>query len=423
MSTRTRRPSPPRAGEVTLRLLLRERPFLLYLIGQTASGAGSALSSVALVFAVQGISPSAAAVGLVLLAARLPGIVLTLAGGLVADRCSRRRVMLAADAARTALQAGTGCLLLSGHATVLGLAALQFLAGGASAIFTPAATALLTAIAPRGQVRRAGSLLGITTAVAQTGGLAVSGVLVAIAGAGTSFLIDAATFAASSASLALIRTAAVPSPKPGGVLRDLAEGWRAVTSRRWLVVYSLHVTALNVLVLSPFFVLGPVIAHDRLGGAPAWSAIALGYVLGNLLAAQITYHWAPRRPILAALGLSIALVPLLALLGLGAPLWLIVPAAVLAGAQGTIYNTLATSARQSNLPSATLGRASAITSIGSTALVPVGMGLAGVLADAVGSPAVLLCGSLLVLCLAAICISLPSTRTALALDLPRRAPG
>ncbi len=299
--TRDTLPPPQATGPIPLRALLRDRAFLLYLTGQTTSGAGSALSSVALVFAVLSISRSAGSVGLVLLASRLPGIALTLGGGVIADRWSRKWISVCADSTRTVLQAATGALLLSGHATVAELATLQLLSGGASALFAPAASALLATVAPRGQIRRATSLLGITTATAQTGGLAISGVIVALAGPGTSLMIDAATFGVSSLTLALIPAAQVSRPSAQRVLDDLSEGWRVVRSRGWVAVYAAHVTILNVLVLSPFFVLGPVIAKAHLGGAPAWSAIALSYVIGNLVAAHITYHWAPRRPVLAAL--------------------------------------------------------------------------------------------------------------------------
>lgn len=415
-STRDESPSARSTEPVTLRELLRDRAFGLYLIGQSTSGVGSALSSIALVFAVLSISRSASSVGLVLLVSRLPGIVLTLTGGVIADRWSRKWISVCADATRTAVQLTTGTLLLSGHATIPELAVLQFASGSASALFGPAANALLAGIAPRGQIRRASSLLGITKATTQTGGLAVSGLLVALAGPGLSLLLDGLTFGVSSVTLSLIPAAGALGPRSAPLLSDLPDAWRAITCHRWLGVYAVHETILNVLVLSPFFVLGPVIAKAHLGGAPAWSAIALGYAIGNITAANLTYRWAPRRPVLAALAFSTALAPMLALIGLAAPIWLIAPAALLAGAQTTIYDTLLGTAIQANLPAHTLGRASAITGIGSTLLVPVGMGVAGVIAAAIGASTVMIAGAALTLMTTTACMMLPTTHIKLELD-------
>ena len=422
MTTSTRQPDPPptATGQVPLREMLSDRAFSLYLIGQTTSGAGSALSSVALVFAVLSISRSASSVGLVLLATRLPGIALSLAGGIVADRRSRRALAVTADTVRAAAQAVTSGLLLTGRASVSEIAALQLIAGSASAIFNPAANALLAGVAPRGRIRQATSLLGITTAITQTAGLAISGVLVAVAGPGISLAIDAATFAVSSLTLALIPAIRIPRPAPGAGARstfqDLREGWTLFGEHRWMTIYAVHETVINILVLSPFFVLGPVIAKAHLGGAPAWSAVALGYVVGTLIASNITYRWAPQRPVLAALLIDVALAPMVALIGTAAAIWFIVPAAMLAGAATTIYNTLLGAAVQANLPNHTLGRATAVIAIGSTTLVPLGMGLAGIAAGALGASTVMLGGASIVILATATCLLFPATRIALQLD-------
>ena len=406
MTTSPRQPDPPPAatGQVSLREMLSDRAFSLYLTGQTTSGAGSALSSVALVFAVLSISRSASSVGLVLLATRLPAIAFSLACGIVADRRSRRALAVIADTVRAAAQAVTSALLLTGRASVSELAALQLVTGSASAIFNPAANALLAGVAPEGRVRQATSLLGITTAMSQTGGLAVSGVLVAVAGPGISLAIDAATFAVSSLTLALIPAIRIPRPAPlraQSTLQDLNEGWKLFGEHRWMTIYAVHETVIDILVLSPFFVLGPVIAKAHLGGAPAWSAVALGYVVGTLIASNITYRWAPQRPVLAALLIDVALAPMVALIGVAAAIWLIVPAAMLAGAATTIYNTLLGAAVQANLPSHTLGRATAVIGIGSSSLVPLGMGLAG---------------ATIVILATAACLLFPATRIVLQLD-------
>ena len=259
----------------------------------------------------------------------------------------------------------------------------------------------------------------MTTAITQTGGLAVAGVLVAVAGPGTSLLIDAATFAVSSLTLALIPIAAPAArAKARSVLADLRGGLRLFREHRWLGVYAIHETVVDVLVLSPFFVLGPVVADADLGGAAAWSAIAFGYVVGNLVASNVTYRWAPRRPVFAALVLNVALAPMVALIGVSAPIWLIVPAALLGGAATTIYNTLLSTAVQANLPEETLGRASAVTSIGSTMLVPLGMGLAGIAAGALGTDRRDARGVGARPLASGACVLLPATRAVLALDRP-----
>ncbi len=408
------------ADQVTARALFRDREFRIYLIGQTTSGIGSALASVALIFAVLSISHSASSLGLVLLASRLPGVVLSLAGGVIADRWPRQRVAATADLTRTALQACTGALLLSGDATILTLVLLQTLTGGANVIFGPAANALVAGVAPFGQVRRANSLLATTTSIAQTAGLALSGALVAIAGPGASFLVDSATFAVSSVCLILVRTRVVPVRDGRGMFRDLRDGWDAAIARGWVVVYAVHLTVINVLTLCPLFVLGPVVA-ERLGGAPAWSAIALGYAVGNIAAAQITFRWAPRRPVLAAVTTSTGLAPLLALLGLAAPIWLIAPAAFMAGLQSTLYNTLIDSTMQSNLPDELLGRVGVVARIGSTLLVPIGMGLCGVLATNIGAATVLLAAAIIVLAAAAAAACCPAGYARLGLNrIPAR---
>lgn len=98
------------------------------------------------------------------------------------------------------------------------------------------------------------------------------------------------------ASIALMPLSAATQGSARRTRALLRDGLNLVRGRPWLGAYALHETLVNVFVLSPFFVLGPLIARTRLGGAPAWSAIAFGYVAGSLAATTITYRWAPRRP-------------------------------------------------------------------------------------------------------------------------------
>jgi MFS family permease len=122
---------------------LRERQFRLLWAGQTFSSLGSALVPIALAFAVLDLTGSATDLGLVLLASRLPQVLLVLAGGVVGDRLPRRRVMLASDLVRCVAQAATAVLLATGTAQLWQLLALQAAHGAAAAFFDPAATGLI----------------------------------------------------------------------------------------------------------------------------------------------------------------------------------------------------------------------------------------------------------------------------------------
>src|SRR4051794_41361871 len=117
---------------------LRSRNFRLLFGGQAISVVGDALFPVALAFAVLHLSGSATSLGLVLAAQAVPLAALVLVGGVLGDRLSRQRVMIASDLARAAVQATAAGLLIAGVAEVWHLAVLAALYGAAEAFFRPA---------------------------------------------------------------------------------------------------------------------------------------------------------------------------------------------------------------------------------------------------------------------------------------------
>lgn len=408
-------PDPPESGEEhpsTRYGVLRDRQFRLYWAGQTLSSAGNAMSTVALAFAVLTITRSASDLSLVLLAAQLPVIAFTLLGGVAGDRYSRRLVMLTTDWGRAVVQALTCVLLETGHASVLVLGLLQACVGAGSAMFVPAASGLVANLAPDGKLRQANSLLSMSKSVSGALALAGAGALVAAVGPGAAFAFDAFTFAGSTASLALVRGPALAEPlgQHRDLLHDLGEGWRAVRERPWLSSYVAHASLLNTLAISPFFVLGPLVAKLYLGGAPAWSAIAISYGIGAFIGGLVTLGWQPERPMLGTFAASLGLAPLLALLAVRGPMWLLLPAGGAAGLQATVYNTLASACRQANVPDHLLSRSSSFVTVAALVGTPIGMVLAGIGADNFGTHDVLLGSATWVVVSAAVAMSVPSVR-------------
>ena len=104
---------------------------------------------IALAFAVLELGGSASEVGIVLACRMLPMVATLLVGGVVADRVSRRALMVVADLVRLVTQSVIAALLIAGSAEIWMLAVLSGATGAASGFSHPAATGLLPAIVPR----------------------------------------------------------------------------------------------------------------------------------------------------------------------------------------------------------------------------------------------------------------------------------
>jgi MFS family permease len=121
---------------------LRHRRFRRLATAKTLSTFGSELSLVAIPFAVLGTSSWPDALGIVLMARTLPGVILMLLGGVWADRLSRARLMVSSDVASMVVQALLAVALLTHHSPLWLIAVLQALLGAAGAFFTPAAVGM-----------------------------------------------------------------------------------------------------------------------------------------------------------------------------------------------------------------------------------------------------------------------------------------
>src|SRR5579875_2076537 len=104
----------PEVGRPSSRGPLRHRNFRLLVGCDVTSIAGSAMSSVAVPFAVLHSGGSASDVGYVAAAGLLPTIVFLLFGGVISDRIPRQRVMVVANLAEGAAQATFAVLVLTG---------------------------------------------------------------------------------------------------------------------------------------------------------------------------------------------------------------------------------------------------------------------------------------------------------------------
>ena len=370
---------------------LQEKPFRFQFLANASSTIGDNLVPVALAFAILGVTGSATDLGLVLAARTVALVLFLLVGGVWADRIPRQRLMMASDLGRATTQGVLGALLISGHAELWHFFVLETSNGAATAFFRPAEVGLTPKTVTRERLQQANALLSLTHSSAGILGPAVAGVLVATLGAGWALSLDAATFVISAFFLTRIKLPpSAQKVEPSTFFADLAAGWGEVRSRSWVWISILNFMTFQLLALPAFFVLGPFIADRSLGGASAWATVlvlaGVGSIIGDLLALRVKSG----RPLRLAFLSMLLAPPVLVLLGLEAPVWMIAAAALLWGISMTYFNTIWFTVLQEHIPDRSLSRVSSYDWLGSTALRPLGFAMAGPLAASVGDAEMLI---------------------------------
>jgi MFS family permease len=373
--------------------VLAGHDFLRFYIGYSASLLGTAMSSVAIAFAVLGNGGTPTGLGVVLAANIVPMVAFTLGGGALADRLGRRPMMLAADVARCAAQGVLAAALFLWHPQLWLFVGAALVVGTGNAFFQPALSGLPVQLAPRDRLGDANALIAVAQPAAQVAGPALAGILIAATSPAAVVAADAASYAVSAVALAMLRFPATARPRSRprsrSLLRDLADGWAEFSTRSWLWVTTVQFALFNLLTWGPYLVLGPVLARDYLGGARAWGVIAACYGGGAILGGLLALGRRPRRPLvvanLATLGFPL---PPLAL-ALHLPTVAVAAGALLAGAGSALGGAIEATVEQQLVPPQVLSRVGAFNLVGAFAFGPVAFAAAGPVAAAVGARAVL----------------------------------
>ncbi|MEO8024419.1 MFS transporter [Polaromonas sp.] len=320
-------------------------------------------------------------IGLLATAQTLPFLLLSIPLGLLADRTSRKRLMVASEVLRTLALLGLLAALAGGQLSIGLLAVLGFVGAVGTVGFSVAAPALVPVLVPREALARANGRLELARSAAFAAGPALGGALVTWAGASTAFVL-AAVLSASAVALLLQLTEPQRTPAPQRhPLRELQDGARLVWSHPLLRPILLTAVAWNIswFVLQAAYVPYAV----RLLGLNAaavgltLAAYGAGMVAGALLAPRVV----AKLPFGRAIQLG-PIVSVLAALIMVATLAL--PSGAVAafafflfGAGPIIWTITSTTLRQTVTPGAMLGRVSAIFLAVNTGARPVGAALGG----------------------------------------------
>jgi MFS family permease len=362
---------------------LRIRDFRLLFGARAISYVGTYLAPIAVAFAILDNGGGATAVGLGFAAWTLAQVAMLAVGGVVGDRLPRRLVMVGSDVASAAVRTAMGVLLLSGHAEVWQLIALQACGGAAVAFYSPASYGLVREVVPTEMLQQANGLLGMARYAAFPLGAAVGGSIVALIGPGAALLVDAATYATSALLLSQIRVASI-ARAGAGFVRELREGWSAFVEQTWVWVLVLWVSLYFLITYAPFFVLGPYVAKQSMNGASSWAFVVTGEGVGALLGAVAGLRWRPRLPMVTA-GLLLMLTAVQNLVLAFHPTTLLLTlAATGAGFAFALGSVIWDTTLQRAIPPEKLARVASYGWMGAMVFLPAGYALAGPIATAVG---------------------------------------
>ena len=157
------------------------------------------------------------------------GLVATLLiGGVLADRYSRKLLLIGSDGARALVIAALAVVDASGHLTFGMLIGFVALHGLGSGLFQPAFGGILPLLVDDPSLGSANALVGISRQAAFVVGPAIAGVIYGVAGSSAIFAVDAASFVASALFVAFARPRVYEHPPSEGLRRELTTGFRYV---------------------------------------------------------------------------------------------------------------------------------------------------------------------------------------------------
>jgi predicted MFS family arabinose efflux permease len=237
---------------------------VLLQIGQLLSSAGTQSTTIVYSLLALALTGSPAKAGLVGFARTAPIAVFSLVGGAAADRLDRRRIMVAADAARAVTTGGLALALLGGRPPFAALVVVALVDGSGLAFFAPAASGAMRSVVPPRQLGDAAGTDEARRAMVQLAGPPLGGALYGIARA-LPFVVDAVSYVCSLVSIVLMRTPFqeerddAPEPLRASVRTGLRFLWAQPFLRTVAVLFAL----LNMVGLG--FLLALVVVARRQG--------------------------------------------------------------------------------------------------------------------------------------------------------------
>jgi len=373
--------------------------FRLLWVSEAVSVVGDQFQYIALAWLVISLTGSGLALGAVLIAVAVPRAILIVPFGVLADRRPARGLMVAAHVTRGVIVGAIAALAVTGAASVPALMVLGALFGVADAVYMPAQQAFLPRTVEAERLPSANALLQGTLQAAAMAGPPLAGIVIAIAGTGAAFALDAVSFFVAALVILLMAPATARRPEvpadaapasAGTAHASTGPSFRAQLGAgiRYIVADPAIRTLMLLALVLNFALNGPAgvgmawLAQQRFHAGPMGLGLmeagwAAGALVGIVLAGNVRIERQGRVVVgaVAVAGLMMAAV------GTLGSLPVVVAALAVMGVAIGYVNVVAVSWLQGRVRPAMVGRVMSIVMLMSFGITPLSLGLAGALID------------------------------------------
>ncbi|WP_319454705.1 MULTISPECIES: MFS transporter [unclassified Mycobacterium] len=375
---------------------LQIRNFRIYLYGTVVSQAGSWLQLTAELWAIVELTHSGTAVGLHSVLRFGPIVLFGLYGGLLGDRVDRRKLLFLTQLTLAAAAAAIAVAWGLGYRSLVIIYAVVLVQGLVNAVDNPLRRTFIRDMVDDPRLANALGLEGAISTVSRTIGPAVAGVVITTLGVGWCFTLNAVSFVAVLASVALIDRRklrrAVPVPRARGQIRDgLRYAWGSPAIRQTLLLAAIvGAFGWNWQTLLPLF------SADTLHGDAAQfgllvSMLSVGALVGAVVVSRM------ERPSRRYLLVACAVLAAALMATAAAPnLAVAIATVIVIGLAGTIVNISSQTRLQLLVSDDMTGRLMALYSMAWLGTRPVGGAIGGWLTDWVGPRGAFLAGGLVI---------------------------
>ncbi len=378
-----------------IRALWQITAFRQMLISRVLSNFGDSIDAIAYSWLVYMLTGSKLLMGTLFAVGTLPTIVLGMFAGVLVDRWSNKKTVVASALIRGSIVALTALLYVTGMIEVWHLFVLSLLLSSVAAFSNPAMMSWMPRVLPKEKLVSANSLAASAAQTARLGGLAFSGALIAWAGLGGAFALNAAMLLLSASVLGRIPSRHVrrdeqpAGTKASGFWKDLGSGMSYLYGQKVLLLIVGLAGFLNF-AISPMEALEAAYVGELLKQGPAALSVlsigmAAGMIASGLLLGQIGGRVRKGTLMIAGflfMGLSIGLLlfppfadsPQLALIFATALYFLL-------GLSVNMIASPTTSYLMEQTPPEMLGRVGALFNTICLSAFPIGSALSGALAE------------------------------------------